>query len=427
VDGCEFGDIYAGTPAVCEIALSNSGDTPIHIDNFQVVSGSGSAIPPDLIVAPHDTAHVRMEIDTSLTAGRASYIVVFSSDPKTERRSAKVNGYVLSTLDKPAPVVNLDVVDLSKEPAKRTLELGSHEVADFRIVRIVEAPDWLVVKIAKDGRTLEFSVNRDTAPLGLQEAYVRVELNTPRQKESMVKVKADIHGDIVPSSNPLNIGIVHVGGKGEAMVRINSISHRKVRLGEMKVEGFQGKAESLPCVPKAQDCAMIRVTVSNKQPPGSLKGTLWVNLPADKQRLPISTWGFLVPKDYEIPKIGTDTGQSPIAAETPDIAAALKAIAQPTAGLAPPPPGDGPLLKWSVANAGSVYGFQIFRSDSETGPFLLMNPKPVHAETENNNSQAFQWRDNTAHSGSTYYYSIGILRVNGKKEHLAGPHKVVAK
>jgi hypothetical protein len=56
-----------------------------------------------------------------------------------------------------------------------------------------------------------------------------------------------------------------------------------------------------------------------------------------------------------------------------------------------------------------------------------MNPKPVHAETENNNSQAFQWRDNTAHSGSTYYYSIGILRVNGKKEHLAGPHKVVAK
>ena len=426
VEGCEFGEVYSTTSATCDISFSNLGDIPIHIRNFAVISGAGSATRSELTLAPHATSSVRMQVDTGKTAGRASYIVVFDSDPRSERRSTKVRGFVLSALDQAAPKLDLGVVDLAAPPVMHSLLLSSREVTGFRIIKVLDAPDWLSAAISPDGRTLQVRVRED-ALWGLKEDYVRIALNTPRQKEAWVKVKADIHGDVVPSVNPLDIGVVRVGNRNEAIVRVASLSHKKLKLGEMKLEGFKGSAETLPCSPKAEDCVMVRLTVSEKQPTGSLKGTLWIDLPAYKQRLPITTWGFLIPKDYQLQKVGQDAARSEVAVTKPDIATALKNISQPKKKAEAPPPGNGPLLKWSLSNAASVYGFQIFRADSEHGPFLLLNPSPVRSATEGNDSESYQWRDNNAHPGTTYYYSIGILRVNGQKETLAGPQKVVAK
>jgi hypothetical protein len=291
---------------------------------------------------------------------------------------------------------------------------------------VVHAPSWLTVDVTPDGRSLAVAVRSD-APWGLQEDYIKIALNTPRQKEALVKVKADLHGEVVPSANPLDIGVVHLGDRNEALVRLTSLSHKAFKVGSIKVDGFKGRGELLPCQPVAADCKMIHLTVSKKQPTGSLRGVVSVELPDYKRTLPITTWGFLVPKDYKVRKFGEEVAQSPANAGTTDVASALKDATREKPVAPPPPAGEGPLLKWTVANAGSVYGFQIFRSESEAGPFVLMNSTPIHADTENNESQSFQWRDMEARHGVTYYYSIGILRINGKKERLAGPQKIVAK
>jgi len=39
----------------------------------------------------------------------------------------------------------------------------------------------------------------------------------------------------------------------------------------------------------------------------------------------------------------------------------------------------------------------------------------------------YQWRDNTAESGKTYWYSIGVINRNGSKQDLTGAQKVIAK
>ena len=426
VEGCEYGDVYATTPAACDITLANAGDAPIHVKNFQVVSGSGTATPPELTIAPHSTAQVRMQIDTSKSSGRNSYIVLFDSDPKSNRRSTKVAGYVLSVLDQSLAQIDLGVVDLAGAMPKREYALSSREVADFRITKVVEAPAWLAVDVGSDGRTLSVSLKGD-APWGLQEDYIRIGLNTPRQKEALIKVKADLHGDVVPSANPIDIGMVRVGDRNEALVRLNSLSHKEFKVGKVSVEGFKGTGKVLPCQPAAADCKMIRLAVSKEQPTGSLKGMMSVELPDYKKTLPIATWGFLVTKDYKIRKLDPEAAQSPASVAAPNVASALKSATETKPVDTPPPPGDGPLLKWTVANAGTVYGFQIFRSESESGPYVLLNPTPVHADTEDNGSQSFQYRDTEARHGVTYYYSIGILRINGKKEPLAGPQKIVAK
>ncbi|MBC6942852.1 MAG: hypothetical protein DWB45_09030 [Xanthomonadales bacterium] len=308
--------------------------------------------------------------------------------------------------------------------APREYALTSHEVADFRINGVVQAPTWLDVTLAQP-HVLSVSV-KPGASWGLHEDYIRVALNTPRQHEALIKVKADVRGDVVPSANPLDLGIMRAGNRNEALVRLNSRSQKAFKLGKIAVEGFNARTEVLPCRPKADGCKLVRVVVGKDQPAGSFRGTLHVELPELRTQLPVSIWGFLVPKDYKIRDVTPDPGQSKATAPA-SLHDELKASTQVKKSEQAPPPGDGPLLKWTASSLDTVYGFQIFRADSEQGPFLLINPKPVLADMNDENPQTFQWRDNDVRHGATYYYSIGILRVDGKKEHLAGPQKVVAK
>lgn len=169
---------------------------------------------------------------------------------------------------------------------------------------------------------------------------------------------------------------------------------------------------------------MVRIRVSEKQPAGSLKGELMVGLPGYQRRLPVYTWGMLIPKGYKIPSLNEKMKETE-AASAADLTTQLKLATKKRAPTElKPPPGNGPLLKWVVSDAGTVYGFEVFRSDSESGPYLLMNRDLIRAETENDEQQAFQWRDTTAKPGSTYFYSIGIVRINGKKEPLIERQKV---
>ena len=92
-----------------------------------------------------------------------------------------------------------------------------------------------------------------------------------------------------------------------------------------------------------------------------------------------------------------------------------------------PPPGTGPLLKWTVANGASIHGFQVFRSGNDNGPFVLLNPKSIPSTAQTQDSVSYQWRDNSAVSGKTYWYYIGIVYNDGHKQQLTGPQKVVAK
>ncbi len=92
-----------------------------------------------------------------------------------------------------------------------------------------------------------------------------------------------------------------------------------------------------------------------------------------------------------------------------------------------PPAGNGPMLEWTVANGRLIHGFQIFRSNNEVGPFLLINKAIVPASIEDEAPKSFQYRDNTARTGQTYWYYIGVIYNDGHKQQLSGPQKVVAK
>src|SRR5690606_10988053 len=153
------------------------------------------------------------------------------------------------------------------------------------------------------------------------------------------------------------------------------------------------------------------------QDPGIVRGVLTVELPDYDRDLVLNVWGILqsppapgantdaksanAEPESETTESASDSADTDVGdSSTGDANAANKEAptdsssdasreraspdqpdkAGPQVGEPPaPPPGIGPLLKWSTATEGSVHGYQIFRSDSADGPFVLQNARTIPA------------------------------------------------
>ena len=436
---CEFGEVYSFTPAGCAIEFSNNSDKSIRVFDIAASKPEVKVERSEVVVPPHAKVQVRVNIETR-TAGGRRYSLRYSTGEKNSKpQQVEVSGFILSALDEVKPTLDMGVVEVSKRPEPHMIGLSSRETPSFEILKVLSAPSWLNVEIAEDRRQIRATVKSD-ADWGLQADYIKLEINTPRQKEAWIEVRADIHGDVVPSANPFDLGMMHYGSAKEYMIRLNSLSGREIKIGKVSLDGVVGKTSIAQCAPKAPDCRMIRLAVSDKQAGGSIKGKVLVSLPDYGKTLPITVWGLLFPKSVKFEKLDQDESDgeksaqsasskidSVTSADKVNLSNELgKAFSTRTSSVLPPAPGNGPLLKWEVSNGRSIYGFQIFRSDSESGPFVLLNPSPIKAIADDG-AIAYQWRDESAKSGSTYWYYIGTMSFGSVKSKLTAPQKVIAK
>jgi len=248
-----------------------------------------------------------------------------------------------------------------------------------------------------------------------------------------VEVKVDAHGEIVASANPLDMGLMRFGNHNEFRVQLTSRSGKKFKVGKLELEKLQAKTQISSCVPDSSGCQLLTLTISDQQPAGAILGHVLIDFPDYHRTMNLAAWGLIVDKDMQIHTLDTEkvlgqTGGGPdkSKAAAVDLHKALKEVVE-SSGIAPTLPGVGPLLKWTLANGMAVRGFQIFRGDAETGPFALLNPSTIRSTAETQDPVNYQWRDNSAASGRTYWYYISVVYNDGHKQQLTGPQKVVAK
>lgn len=430
IDTCELGEVAPFALANCEAALSNMGDKPIHVFGLKAL-GEGMAVagaPVDVVVPAHGKAYLSASLRIGNTVGAFGYALRIETDELGHiERSVRAYGFALSDVDQAKPEINLGVANLSTTLPRKSIALSSNVVSNFHLTAIREKPDWLDAKII-EGNSLEVTARAD-APLGLQDGYVKVGINSPRQKEVWVNVLADVHGDVVPGTNPVDMGLMRYGNQNQFLVRLTSTSGKVFKIGKLELKDIKGDVQTIPCLPAAENCKMVRITISDKQPSGTVKGDLWVDLPDLHQRLPVRLGGIIVAKDFKIGSIGDQGSSSAVSpVEKPlDLAASIKSnIEAARTQNEPPPTGSGPLLKWSIANGLSVYGFQIFRATEEQGPFSVMTSPPIKA-IKSNDTLTYQWRDTSAELGRTYWYYIGVVNQDGTKQQLSGAQKATAK
>lgn len=435
---CEFAETYQFSTTECSQEFRNDGDKPIHISNAIAAVEGDSMSPASLDVPAHGAAYAQIRIATRNNVGRTRRIIrVDTDEPGQTRRNVEAVGFIASILDDAKPVLSFGVVNGGSESPEQSVTLATREVPDFRITNVLSAPDYISASIDKDGRTLHAKVKAD-APWGLHEAdFVKLRVNGKRQSEVWISVKVDVHGEVIPDANPFALGLMRKGNSNEYLIRVTSRSHEDFRTGAVEVERFKGTAEVVPCEPAAKGCKMVHLRIGDDQTTGEVGGIVSVDLPDYKRKLPIYVWGMLVGantqvKDFnkEMEKVAEQRakagGESKVDGGSKiDLKQAIKqSIA--SAAAPEPPPGHGPLLKWSVAHEELVFGYAIYRADAEAGPFLRINDETISAVNTDGGS-AYQWRDTSAESGKTYWYYVGVLNKDGTKQQLSGPQKVVAK
>lgn len=438
---CDFGEIHQSRRVACDFVFSN--DTA---EMYTVTTSGKGAYPFDSIgpatitVPAHGSAKLAAVLDTTIDGGNTKhpFTVVVRHGKNEASRDLLASGFVESIIDDPRSTMDFGVVDLkSADRGAKKFELTGAEAQGVAITAVEEKPDYVDVAIAKDGHSATLSFRAD-APWKYVNDIVRLRTDSKAQSDITLTIQADLHGDVLPDTNPYALGLVRAGTANEFSIRITDRFRKAIRLGALSLVDLRGKVVEAPCLPKADDCRLLKLSIADDQPFGQIHGAVLVDLPDFGKQLSVSVWGLHIKHDTIVKDLNEESTKaeqgaaSPVAGNPANaLDKALKAATSPqpvasAAPPAPPPPGHGPLVRWSVANENLVHGYLIYRGDGENGPFKRMTNPPIAADRVDGGS-SYQWRDNDAVVGQTYWYYIVTLFNDGRKQRLSGAAKVVAK
>lgn len=434
VQPCDFGDAYQFSNAECHVELQNIGGVPIQLSNLRGTRPDDSLTGKSLVVPAHGVVLLDASVSIKNEEGISRFVFRFDTDePGQKHRSAEIRGFVESVLDQQSPVIDFGVVEVEKLPLPKEISLGSRAVEHFEISRVVEKPEYIDVTIGKDRRTINVLL-KPSAPIGPNERdVIKLSVNTPDQPQVWVKVKSDVHGDVVASSNPFAMGLMRTNNDNEAKIRLVSRSGKAFNVGDVVVEGIDAVANIEACIPESEGCKLLRLKISGEQPTGQVSGVVRLHLDAPNGVLPVYVWGMLLKPEIEVVDLNKEAerrgrGKGASVSSEPqkvDIKSALKLAIKEAEETVPL--GSGPLIKWTATNEQLVFGYAIYRSTSPEGPFVRLNAKAIHTKNGDGSGSSYQWRDTTATKGGTYWYYVGLLNRDGSKQQLSTPQKVIAK
>lgn len=431
VENCDFGEVYSFAIVDCQFQFANVGPKAVRVSGIVSNVATDSFESHELVLPPHSSKYLPVKIAIGNAVGATRHILKFDTDQGDSLQHQIVAyGFALSALEPSQPDIDFGIVELQHELTEKTVQLESHNVADFQVTKILEKPQWIDASIGADHRSVTARVRSD-APWGPYAEFIKVEINTPDQRQAWISVSADIRGEVIPGFNPFNVGVVRSGGNEEYRIPLQSTSGKPFSIGKISLDNIAGETRQRACEPDKDGCRWVVLKFSKEQPIGVIKGSVFVDLPALQHTVKISVRGVMLGKDSKIKSFDamkpeeTGTKSSVLPQAGFNLNNAIKSAVQ-KADLTPPP-GNGPLLQWTVANGRLIHGFQIFRAEAESGPFVLLNRNTLPANVEDDASKSFQYRDNTAKSGAKYWYYIGIVNNDGRKQHLSDPQKVIAK
>lgn len=429
---CDFGEAYQFTQAKCTIELENKGDVPITIDSVRATDEGDISEVDRLTVRPHGRAYMPVRISTRDSIGYTKrYFEVRTSEGKGDIRFVEAKGMVVSVLEDSKEAADFGIVELGgKSLPAVDIDLASREVADLKVLEVISKPEYVDVTVGKDKRSLRVAVN-GRAPWGLHKKVpIKLRINSTRQPQVWIPVKADFRGEVIPDANPFAFGLVRQGESKEFLLRLRSRSGADFRIGGIKVNGFRGSAVEAPCEPASKGCRLIKLSIDDTIT-GEVGGHLGISFPDFNKVLDLYVWGMLIGEKTKILDFAEEMEKQAAAKQqqsstvpnaAPDLTKALRTATALQEQAAPP--GKGPLLKWSVANQELIYGYIIYRSDSESGPLHRVNDETIL--TDGRESSSYQWRDTSAVPGKTYWYTIGYVKRNGIKADLTTAQSVLA-
>jgi hypothetical protein len=91
------------------------------------------------------------------------------------------------------------------------------------------------------------------------------------------------------------------------------------------------------------------------------------------------------------------------------------------APVAPPPPEEAPevfsnTLKWSTASEVDNFGFDVYRGDTEEGPFERLTESPIEGAGTTDLTTSYAYEDTTIDPNREYFYYVESISLQGIRE-----------
>ena len=73
-------------------------------------------------------------------------------------------------------------------------------------------------------------------------------------------------------------------------------------------------------------------------------------------------------------------------------------------------------IRWSTASEVDNFGFDVYRGESEDGPFIRLNPVPIEGGGTTDEPRSYSFVDDTIDPHRTYYYYVESISMSGERE-----------
>lgn len=424
-----MGEVYQFSIVDAEVPIANRSDEVIVAKSLDDLAQSIS-LKHEVIIEPHKTIALPIEIKIGHRLGVIHIDGKLKTDPPVENVVVGVSGFAMSLLDEARPTIDFGVINAGVE-ATQTLRPISSEVSIVRFGRILDVGEGFDAKVLEDGSVLSVTAKPNLG-WGSHLDYVKVALTSHEQNEVWIRLKAIVHGNVVPSLDPLDFTVVRQGSQAEGVVTLRATTEENLQVDSVNLQGLKAATTVTPCPTDSNHCVNVKFVLDDAQPMGQFFGIAQVKFKGKTNALPIHVNGLVLAKDQKVIDLTENLEASSEKKSKAEPKSNLKsqlqtAIAQAQAPKAAPP-GNGPLLKWTVGNELGIFGYGVYRAPTEAGPYERINSSLIRASNEGNSTSAdYQWRDNSAESKQSYWYYIGIVYNDGHKQKLSSPQKVTAK
>jgi len=117
----------------------------------------------------------------------------------------------------------------------------------------------------------------------------------------------------------------------------------------------------------------------------------------------------------------------PSAPPAPAPVAAEPAPAPAPAPAAVPAPPFRNTIRWTTASEVDSFGFDVFRGESESGPFERLNAKPIAGAGTSDESHSYAFVDDTIDPAKEYFYYVESISIDGVREKFTPVNRAKAK
>ena len=424
----DVGEVYALAAIDIKVALTNEGTSSLTIDRI-LPRWAGTSARVEIqnkTLEPGESTNVSISIDGGDGVGRFSHIFYAFAD-RSDKPIGKiaVRGFADWIVDPASTSVDVGVVK-DHNQFEKTLRLKLRPGVTLRLTRIVSASRWIDARIVDDGAALSIR-SEAKMPWGSFNEAIVVETDSNDQKRIAFHIVGNVQGIVVPNMETIAFGAIREGSSPEQAVRLESANGKAFRVGDVTVTGARGEAIVQECVPASDSCKVVKLKLDEQHMGVAPKGVLSISFPEIGSTLPIPFGGAVIGKDTVVRDLEKEIEKS--TSGSPSISTTLRdAVSTPKAMEMPVPSGSGPLLKWEVANESQIYGYEIYRARTVDGPFDRVTTKILkRLSTDARIPSIYRWRDHTTDVGNEYWYYVGVVYLNGKKEALNSPQKVISK